>query len=71
MQENVRNKTDDQKKKKRKIKKMERSRVVIKDLNDMVSEISFLSFLSGSVFNIEDADEISCPATHQAIKELE
>ena len=42
-----------------------------KDLNDMVSEISFLSFLSGSVFNIEDTDEIGCPASHQAIEELE
>ena len=41
------------------------------DLNDMVSEISFLSFLSGSVFHIEDADEIGCPASHQAIEQLE
>lgn len=32
-------------------------------LNNMVSEINFLSFFSGSVFNIECADEISSPAT--------
>lgn len=41
------------------------------DLNDMVSEVGFLSFLSGSVFHIEDADEVGCPASHQAIEELE
>ena len=29
----------------------------------MVSEVNFLSLFSGSVLNIENADEISSPAT--------
>lgn len=46
-------------------------RCLTKDLNDMVSEINFLPFFSGSVLHIESANKISCPATHQAIEDLE
>lgn len=34
------------------------------NLNDMVSEINFFSFFSGSVLNIENADKIGCPTSH-------
>lgn len=44
---------------------------VNKYLNDMVPEINFFSFFSCSVFNIEHTNEISSPATQQAIEELE
>lgn len=44
---------------------------LIEDLNDMVSEINFLPFFSGSVLHIESADKISCPATHQPVEDLE
>lgn len=37
----------------------------------MISEINFFSFFSGSVFYIEHANEICCPATKQAVEELE
>ena len=40
-------------------------------LNDVISEINFLSFLSGSVLNIQNADEISRPTSHQTVEELE
>lgn len=46
-------------------------RCLIEDLNDMVSEINFLPFFSGSVLHIESADKISCPATHQPVEDLE
>ena len=39
----------------------------MKDMNDMVSKISSLSFLFGFLFPIEDAGEIGCLASHQAI----
>lgn len=39
-------------------------------LDDMVSEINFLTFFSGSVFNVEDANEVSSPASQQAVEEL-
>lgn len=41
------------------------------NLDNMVPEIYFLSFFPGSVLYIENTDEISSPASHQAIKELE
>ena len=37
----------------------------------MVSEVDFLSFLPGSVLYVEDADEVSGPAAHQSVEELE
>ena len=43
----------------------------MKDLNGMVSEISYLSSLFGYAFQIEDANEIGCLTSHQAIEELE
>lgn len=36
----------------------------------MVPEINLLSFFPGSVLHIENADDISSPATHQAVEEL-
>ena len=40
------------------------------NLDDMVPEIKFLSLFSGSVFNVECANEVSSPATQQAVEEL-
>lgn len=40
------------------------------NLNDMVPEISLFSLFPGSVFNIENTNEVSCPTTQQAIEEL-
>ena len=40
------------------------------NLNDVVSEINFFSLFSGSVFNIKYANEVSSPATQQAVEEL-
>jgi len=40
------------------------------DLDDMVPEIKFFSLFSGSVFNVEGANEVSSPATQQAVEEL-
>lgn len=41
------------------------------NLNDMVSKVNFFSFLSGSVLHIKHTYEISSPAPHEAIEELE
>lgn len=40
------------------------------NLDDMVPEINFFSFFSGSVFYVEHANEICCPAPQQAVEEL-
>lgn len=40
-------------------------------LNDMVSEIGFLSLFPSSVLDVKGADEVSSPAPQQAIEELE
>lgn len=40
------------------------------DLDDMVPEIKFFSLFSGSVFNVECANEVSSPAAQQAVEEL-
>ena len=40
-------------------------------LNYMVPKIHFFSLLSGSVLNIEYTNEVSSPAPHQPIKQLE
>lgn len=42
----------------------------LKPLDDMVSEVDFLSLFPGSVFNIENADEVSSPTTQEPIEEL-
>lgn len=39
-------------------------------LNDIVPEINSLSFFFGSILNIENANEVGCPTTQQAIEEL-
>jgi hypothetical protein len=40
------------------------------NLDDMVPEINFFPFFSGSVFYIEHANEICCPAPQQPVEEL-
>ena len=40
------------------------------NLDDMVPEINFLFLFSGSVFNVECANEVSGPATQQAVEDL-
>jgi len=40
------------------------------NLDDMVPEVEFFSLFSGSVFNVECANEVSSPATQQAVEEL-
>lgn len=39
-------------------------------LDDMIPEINFFPFFSGSIFNIKYANEISSPTTQNSIKQL-
>lgn len=40
------------------------------NLNNMVSEIDFFTLFSGSVLDVENADEVGRPAAHHAVKQL-
>lgn len=41
------------------------------NLNNMVSEINFFPFFSGSILHIENANEVGSPAPQNSIEELE
>lgn len=40
------------------------------NLNDMILEANVFLFLSGSVFNIENTDKVSSPASNNSIENL-
>lgn len=52
------------------VKSQQQKEDELMNLNNMVSKINFFPFFSSSIFNIEYTNQISSPATKQAIEEL-